>query len=60
MVSSPSKLIMDLLNNPANWDLQGDLGHGNVEFISGPRTDGARESDRTPRTLAFVPSLTIH
>jgi len=40
MVSSPSKLIMDLLDNPANWDLPGDLAYDNIEFIRGPRTDG--------------------
>ena len=40
MPSSPSKLIMGLLDNTANWDLTGDLSHNNIEFIRGPRTDG--------------------
>lgn len=40
MVSSPSKLIMELLGDPVNWDLTADLAHGNIEFIRGPRTDG--------------------
>ena len=31
---------MDLLDNPTNWDLTGDLAHSNIEFVRGSRTDG--------------------
>jgi len=40
MVLSPSRIIIDLLDNPTNWDLTGDLAHSNIEFVRGPRTDG--------------------